>query len=212
MGVLDHRQNAELETLNANIQTEKEHLREQNTHLTLRLEAVAQPPTPVHGINADTPLDLMLNVLQKLILVTNLALAVSAPTQTAVTHTAAGRAVPWYARARLHSLQHPGRDVGAAHGSCAASQIWFFVQLLGDCQHVLQTHVPPAASWRVLQGESVGMPQILDLRQILTESNTDLRQPIGLERQLLENCESSDGEVGLSMLQLLKVSLSESSS
>lgn len=76
---------------------------------------------------------------------------------------------------------------------------------------LLQTHVPPA-DWCSLQGESVGMPQILDLRQILTESNTDLRQPIGLERQLLENCESSDGEVGLSMLQLLKVSLIESSS
>ncbi|KAL3140140.1 putative 3',5'-cyclic phosphodiesterase pde-3 [Trebouxia sp. C0009 RCD-2024] len=61
------RQNAELETLNANIQTEKEHLREQNTHLTERLEAVAQTP-PSQGINADTPLDLMLSVLQKLIL------------------------------------------------------------------------------------------------------------------------------------------------
>lgn len=71
LSVLLHRQNAELEALNANIQTEKEHLREQNTHLTQRLEAVAQPPTPVHGINADTPLDLMLNVLQKLILVGN---------------------------------------------------------------------------------------------------------------------------------------------
>ena len=49
------------------------------------------------------------------------------------------------------------------------------------------------------------MPQILDLRQILTESTTDLRQPIALERQLLENCHASDDEVGLSMLQLLKV-------
>ena len=49
------------------------------------------------------------------------------------------------------------------------------------------------------------MPQILDLRQVLTESTTDLRQPIGLERQLLENCNVTDGEVGLSMLQLLKV-------
>ena len=67
-----HRQNAELETLNANIQTEKEHLREQNTHLTQRLEAVAQPPTP--GINADTPLDLMLNVLQKLTMVSSCSL------------------------------------------------------------------------------------------------------------------------------------------
>ena len=67
--LLLHRQNAELETLNANIQTEKEHLRQQNTHLTERLEAVAQSPTPTQGINADTPLDLMLNVLQKLVLV-----------------------------------------------------------------------------------------------------------------------------------------------
>jgi len=56
------------------------------------------------------------------------------------------------------------------------------------------------------QGETVGMPQILDLRHILTESTTDLRQPIGLERQLLESSQSTDDEVGLSMLQLLKVS------
>lgn len=123
MGLLLHRQNAELETLNANIQTEKEHLREQNTHLTLRLEAVAQPPTPVHGINADTPLDLMLNVLQKLILVNKHALALCAPVFTAVTDTAA---VPWYPPARLHLLHHAGVDVEAAYGSCAASQIWMF--------------------------------------------------------------------------------------
>lgn len=74
------------------------------------------------------------------------------------------------------------------------------------CQYQLHTHVPQS-KWCLSQGEAVGMPQILDLRQILTESNTDLRQPIGLERQLLENCQSTDGEVGLSMLQLLKVSL-----
>lgn len=57
-----------------------------------------------------------------------------------------------------------------------------------------------------VQGESVPLPQIMDLRKILTESTTDLRQPIGLERQLLESCHATDGEVGLSMLQLLKVS------
>lgn len=84
LSVLLHRQNAELETLNANIQTEKEHLREQNTHLTQRLEAVAQPPTPVHGINADTPLDLMLNVLQKLIMVSNFTITLFAPKLTMV--------------------------------------------------------------------------------------------------------------------------------
>ena len=56
-----------------------------------------------------------------------------------------------------------------------------------------------------VQGETVGMAQILDLRHILTESTTDLRQPIALERQLLESSHSTDDEVGLSMLQLLKV-------
>lgn len=49
------------------------------------------------------------------------------------------------------------------------------------------------------------MAQILDLRHILTESTTDLRQPIALERQLLESSHATDDEVGLSMLQLLKV-------
>ena len=91
--ILLHRQNAELETLNANIQTEKEHLREQNTHLTQRLEAVAQPPTPVHGINADTPLDLMLNVLQKLIMVSNCSLTLYAPKLTVLHDEATGHAV-----------------------------------------------------------------------------------------------------------------------
>ncbi len=65
-----HRQNAELETLNADIQIEKEQLLQQNTHLTERLEAVAKSPTPGQGINADTPLDLMLNMLQRMIMVT----------------------------------------------------------------------------------------------------------------------------------------------
>ena len=56
-----------------------------------------------------------------------------------------------------------------------------------------------------VQGETVDMSQILDLRHVLTESTTDLRQPIGLESQLLGRGQSSDDEVGLSMLQLLKV-------
>lgn len=57
--------------MNADIQTEKEQLLQQNTHLTERLEAVAKSPTPGQGINADTPLDLMLNMLQKMIMVTS---------------------------------------------------------------------------------------------------------------------------------------------
>lgn len=54
-----------------------------------------------------------------------------------------------------------------------------------------------------------GMPKVqaaLELYHILSESNTDLRQPVGLEMQLLKD-EALDSEVGQSMLQLLQVSL-----
>lgn len=44
----------------------------------------------------------------------------------------------------------------------------------------------------------------LDLFNILSESDTDLRQPVGLEDQLLQ-ARSIDSEVGQSMLQLLQV-------
>jgi len=44
----------------------------------------------------------------------------------------------------------------------------------------------------------------LDIYHVLTESNTDLRQPVGLESQLLKKS-SMDTEVGMSMLQLLTV-------
>ena len=44
----------------------------------------------------------------------------------------------------------------------------------------------------------------LDLFNILSESDTNLRQPVGLEDQLLQ-ARSIDNEVGQSMLQLLQV-------
>ena len=50
------------------------------------------------------------------------------------------------------------------------------------------------------------MQSALDIYQMLTESNTDLRQPVGLESQLLKES-SMDNEVGMSMLQLLTVRL-----
>ena len=56
------------------------------------------------------------------------------------------------------------------------------------------------------------MPKVqaaLELYHILSESNTDLRQPVGLEMQLLKD-EALDSEVGQSMLQLLQVSLAPS--
>ncbi len=48
------------------------------------------------------------------------------------------------------------------------------------------------------------MQSALDIYHVLTESNTDLRQPVGLESQLLKKS-SMDTEVGMSMLQLLTV-------
>ena len=48
------------------------------------------------------------------------------------------------------------------------------------------------------------MPAALELYNILSESNIDLRQPVGLEEQLLKD-DVLDSEVGQSMLQLLQV-------
>ena len=56
------------------------------------------------------------------------------------------------------------------------------------------------------------MPKVqaaLELYHILSESNTDLRQPVGLEMQLLKD-EALDSEVDQSMLQLLQVSFAPS--
>ena len=47
------------------------------------------------------------------------------------------------------------------------------------------------------------MQRALQLYHILSESNTNLRQPVGLENQLLQS--EKDHEVGRSMLQLLQV-------
>lgn len=57
-----------------------------------------------------------------------------------------------------------------------------------------------------------GLPKVqaaMELYNILSESNTDLRQPVGLEEQLLKD-EALDSEVGQSMLQLLQVLHAES--
>ena len=51
------------------------------------------------------------------------------------------------------------------------------------------------------------MPKVqaaLELYDLLKVSNTDLRQPVGLEEQLLKD-DAMDTEVGQSMLQLLQV-------
>ncbi len=54
-----------------------------------------------------------------------------------------------------------------------------------------------------LQGDMPPVQTALELYHILSESDTNLRQPIGLESQLLQN--SLGSEVGQSMLQLLQV-------
>lgn len=46
----------------------------------------------------------------------------------------------------------------------------------------------------------------MDLYNILSKSDTDLRQPVGLEKQLLKD-NDMDSDVAKSMLQLLKVLL-----
>ncbi len=55
-----------------------------------------------------------------------------------------------------------------------------------------------------VQGSSLPVQAALDLYHILSESGADLRQPIGLKKQLLQTY-SLDADVGQSMLQLLQV-------
>ncbi|DBB07279.1 TPA: hypothetical protein ACH3X3_008783 [Trebouxia sp. C0006] len=55
----------------------------------------------------------------------------------------------------------------------------------------------------VIQGSSLPVQAALDLYHILSESGADLRQPIGLKKQLLQTY-SLDADVGQSMLQLLQ--------
>ncbi len=55
-----------------------------------------------------------------------------------------------------------------------------------------------------MQGSSLPVQAALDLYHILSKSGTDLRQPIGLKKQLLQEY-SLDADVGQSMLQLLQV-------
>lgn len=55
-----------------------------------------------------------------------------------------------------------------------------------------------------MQGDNPSVQEALDIYHILSEGNNDLRQPVGLETQLLKDS-SMDSEVGMSMLQLLSV-------
>ena len=55
-----------------------------------------------------------------------------------------------------------------------------------------------------VQGAPVSTRAALDLYRILSESDTNLRQPVALEKQLLNEVDV-DSEVGQSMLQLLQV-------
>lgn len=56
----------------------------------------------------------------------------------------------------------------------------------------------------LVQGKAPSVQVAMDLHHLLGESSTHLRQPVGLEMQLLE-VDDMDTEVGNSMLQLLQV-------
>lgn len=55
-----------------------------------------------------------------------------------------------------------------------------------------------------MQGTQPSIQEALDLHYILSQSDTDLRQPVGLEEQLMAD-ERLGSAVGKSMLQLLQV-------
>ena len=56
----------------------------------------------------------------------------------------------------------------------------------------------------ILQGEVPSNDETVALFHLLSQANVDLRQPISLEEQLMEDSEM-DADVGLAMVQLLKV-------
>ena len=58
----------------------------------------------------------------------------------------------------------------------------------------------------LVQGDVPPVEIALELYSILSESDTNLRQPVGLENQLMKN--SLGSEVGQSILQLLQVRIS----
>ena len=58
--------------------------------------------------------------------------------------------------------------------------------------------------WLCLQGKTPAVQVALDLYNILSEGDTNLRQPVALEDQLLQD-QQMDTEVGKSMVQLLQV-------
>ena len=57
----------------------------------------------------------------------------------------------------------------------------------------------------MLQGNAQSVDTALELFNLLSSSDTKLRQPIGLENQLLQD-DRMDSDVSKSMLQLLQVS------
>lgn len=57
----------------------------------------------------------------------------------------------------------------------------------------------------LVQGEIPSNNETVALFHLLPQANVDLRQPVGLEEQLMEDSDM-EAEVGLAMVQLLKVS------
>ena len=55
------------------------------------------------------------------------------------------------------------------------------------------------------QGEVPSNDETVALFHLLSQANVDLRQPVSLEEQLMEDSDM-EAEVGLAMVQLLKVS------
>lgn len=69
--------------------------------------------------------------------------------------------------------------------------------------HVLMC-CDPATSY--VQGEIPSNDETVALFHLLSQANVDLRQPVSLEQQLMEDSDM-EAEVGLAMVQLLKVRL-----
>ena len=77
-------------------------------------------------------------------------------------------------------------------------------------RHAFALAIAPVMTTPVnaVQGTTPPVQVALDLYNILSESGTNLRQPVALETQLLQE-HRMDSDVGRSMLQLLQVCKTE---
>ena len=195
-----HRHNQELEQDALATEQEKAKLQQEADSLAQQLEAVLLDKFATSGtsFDADTPIDKTMKFLQSIIMV-------SSRCASCTTLSCSATARRCCSCAMCSAAPQPNN---AADTSSACMPL--NLHCCGACTNAVEAcvHACLLVLAAVLQGGAPKVQAALELYSILSESNIDLRQPVGLEEQLLKD-EALDSEVGQSMLQLLQVPLAD---